>query len=69
MNAEELKQRTREVDIAKQSACEELRAIEDYTERLKVAKDPELRKAIEHAREEEQQHLALFSKWLKKHGG
>jgi hypothetical protein len=48
--------------IAKKSHGEEEKAIHDYGLRDKAAKNPVLKKAIEHAREEEKTHAKLFSK-------
>lgn len=46
--------------IAAKSLGEEKKAVKDYSNRLKRAKDPKLRKALKHAIPEERTHAKLF---------
>ena len=55
-----------DLSIASKSHAEESKAIHDYTERLKDAKSPELKKAIEHARSEEKDHASDFKRVMSK---
>jgi len=57
-----LKKIASDLDIATKSKGEEDKAINDYTERLTEIKNPELKKATEHAREEEKDHSSKFGK-------
>jgi hypothetical protein len=51
--------------IAEKSLGEEEKAIKDYGTRSQEAKDPELKKAINHARGEERDHAEGFKKVIK----
>ncbi len=55
-----------DLSIAKKSLSEENQAIKDYTDRLRVASSPILRKALEHARREEIDHASDFRKAIEK---
>ncbi len=55
-----------DLEIARKSEGEELKAVKDYSERLKVIKDPELRRATEHAIKEEKDHAEDFGKVIDK---
>lgn len=50
---------------AKKSLGEEMRAIEDYKNRLRDVNDPELKAAFKHAIPEETTHAKLFRNALK----
>lgn len=50
----------RDSEIAAKSLQEEGEAVRTYTERIKRAQSPELRRALAHARKEERQHAAMF---------
>lgn len=56
---------TRAID----SLREELEAVAWYNERADVANDPELRKILEHNRDEEKEHAAMLLAWIGKHDG
>ena len=45
---------------------EELEAINWYETRIEKAKDGELRKILEHNRDEEKEHAAMLMEWIKK---
>lgn len=66
MNKYLLKISSSDLAIATQSKKEEDKAIGDYTDRLKEAKSPALKDAINHARKEEEDHSKSFGKVLEK---
>lgn len=49
-----------DLKIARKSLGEERKAIRDYGNRLKQARNPKVRKAIKHALPEERTHAKLF---------
>ena len=51
---------------ARQSLIEELEAINWYEKRIEETKDPELRKILEHNRDEEKEHVAMLLEWIRK---
>jgi len=51
---------------ARQSMIEELEAINWYETRIESAKDEELRKILEHNRDEEKEHAAMLLEWIRK---
>lgn len=55
-------------DIARamKSLREELEAIDFYHQRVQTARDPELRKLMEHNRDEEKEHAAMILEWLRR---
>jgi hypothetical protein len=55
-----------EKDIARMiaSMVEEAEAIQGYQQRIATAKDPEVKKIIEHAQKEEMEHFATELEWL-----
>lgn len=55
-----------DLSIASKSYDEETKAARDYSQRLKDAKSPELKKAIEHAKSEEVDHAKSFERILEK---
>jgi hypothetical protein len=55
--------------IAKQSLKEEAKAVIDYKDRLGEAKNPELKKVLIHARNEEKDHAKEFAEVLRKARG
>jgi uncharacterized protein len=52
---------------ARQSMIEELEAINWYETRIETVKDEELRKILEHNRDEEKEHAAMLLEWIRKH--
>jgi len=63
---EKLSERTLEVHRAIVSLIEELEAIDWYQQRIDATKDEELRKILEHNREEEKEHAAMSLEWLRR---
>jgi uncharacterized protein len=51
---------------ARQSLIEELEAINWYETRIEEVEDTELRKILEHNRDEEKEHVAMLMEWIKK---
>jgi uncharacterized protein len=51
---------------ARQSLIEELEAINWYETRIKEVEDRELKKILEHNRDEEKEHVAMIMGWIKK---
>ncbi len=50
---------------ARQSLIEELEAINWYEKRLETCENGELKKILEHNRDEEKEHVAMLIKWIK----
>ena len=63
---ENLDQKTLEFARASKSLREELEAIDYYQERIDTTKDEELKKILEHNRDEEKEHAAMLIEWLRK---
>jgi hypothetical protein len=51
---------------ARQSLIEELEAINWYETRIEEAKDKDLKKILEHNRNEEKEHVAMLLEWIRK---
>ena len=51
---------------ARQSLIEELEAINWYETRIEETKDEELKKILEHNRDEEKEHVAMLMEWIRK---
>ena len=63
---ENLSDKTKDLERARKSIIEELDAINWYQERVENVKDAELRKILEHNRDEEKEHAAMLIEWLRK---
>lgn len=63
---ENLTDETKDLERARQSLVEELEAINWYQERVENTKDPELKKILEHNRDEEKEHVAMLMEWIRK---
>lgn len=63
---ENLSEETKDLERARQSLVEELEAINWYQERIEATKNPELKKILEHNRDEEKEHVAMLVEWLRK---
>jgi ferritin-like protein len=48
------------------SLMEELEAVDWYQQRIDVCKDEELRKILEHNRDEEKEHAAMVLEWIRR---
>ena len=62
----ELSDETRDMHRAIISLMEELEAIDWYNQRVDACKDPELRKILEHNRDEEKEHAAMVLEWIRR---
>lgn len=58
---------SKDLDRARTSLTEELDAIDWYQQRIAASKDPELRRILEHNRDEEKEHAAMLIEWIRKH--
>lgn len=61
-----LKPETLDRERASQSLREELEAIDWYQERIDTTQNNELRRILEHNRDEEKEHAAMLIEWLRK---
>lgn len=48
------------------SLMEELEAIDWYNQRVDAATDPELKRILEHNRDEEKEHAAMVLEWIRR---
>ena len=55
-----------DLERARQSLIEELDATNKYQERVENCNDPELKKILEHNRDEEKEHVAMLMEWIRK---
>lgn len=51
------------------SLNEELEAVDWYQQRIDVIEDEELKKILEHNRDEEKEHAAMLIEWLRRNDG
>ena len=63
---ENLTDKTKDLERARKSLMEELEAINWYQERIENATDKELRHILEHNRDEEKEHAAMLTEWIRK---
>lgn len=63
---ENLTDETKDLERARQSLIEELEAINWYQERAENCKDKELKRILEHNRDEEKEHAAMLIEYLRK---
>ena len=63
---ENLTDKTKDLERAKQSLIEEMEAINWYQERVEACKDKELKRILEHNRDEEKEHAAMLIEWIRK---
>jgi len=64
---EMLKPKTKDMARAIQSLMEELEAIDWYGQRVDVTDDDELRRVLEHNRDEEKEHASMLLEWIRRH--
>ena len=62
----ELSAETRDMHRAIVSLMEELEAVDWYNQRVDACSDPELRKILEHNRDEEKEHAAMVIEWIRR---
>lgn len=58
--------KTKNLERARQSLIEELEAINFYQERAESTNDGELKRILEHNRDEEKEHAAMLIEWIRK---
>ena len=63
---EELSAFTRDMHRAIVSLMEELEAVDWYNQRADACNDPELKKVLEHNRDEEKEHAAMVLEWIRR---
>lgn len=63
---ESLKPETQDMARAIQSLMEELEAIDWYGQRMDLTHDDELRRILEHNRDEEKEHAAMLLEWIRR---
>ena len=63
---ESLKPETQDMNRAIHSLMEELEAIDWYNQRADVTHDDELRRILEHNRDEEKEHAAMVLEWIRR---
>ena len=51
---------------ARQSLIEELEAINWYETRIEETENEELKKILDHNRDEEKEHVAMITEWIRK---
>ncbi len=64
---ENLSEETKDLERARQSLIEELQAINWYQERVEVTKNKDLKRILEHNRDEEKEHAAMLIEWIRKY--
>lgn len=62
----ELSDETRDMHRAIVSLMEELEAVDWYNQRVDACKDAELKKILEHNRDEEKEHAAMVLEWIRR---
>jgi uncharacterized protein len=62
----ELSDATRDMHRAIVSLMEELEAVDWYSQRAQACKDAELRRILEHNRDEEKEHAAMVLEWIRR---
>ena len=65
--AADLSEGTLDMHRAIISLIEELEADDWYNQRVDGCKDDELRKILEHNRDEEKEHAAMLIEWIRRH--
>ncbi len=66
INYETLSPKCKDVDKAITSLMEELEAVNFYNMRAEQASDPELKELLLHNRNEEVEHAAMLTEWLRR---
>lgn len=62
----ELSKETRDMHRAIVSLMEELEAVDWYNQRADACQDEQLRKVLEHNRDEEKEHAAMTLEWIRR---
>lgn len=64
---EKLKSETQDMARAIQSLMEELEAVDWYGQRVDVTHDDDLKRILEHNRDEEKEHASMLLEWIRRH--
>ena len=62
----ELSDETRDMHRAIVSLMEELEAVDWYNQRVDACKDADLKRILEHNRDEEKEHAAMVLEWIRR---
>lgn len=62
----ELSEKTRDMHRAIVSLMEELEAVDWYNQRVDACQDAELKRILEHNRDEEKEHAAMVIEWIRR---
>lgn len=63
---ETLSPETKDMHRAITSLMEELEAVDWYNQRMDATTDPELKRILEHNRDEEKEHAAMVLEWIRR---
>jgi ferritin-like protein len=63
---EKLTDKTRDMHRAITSLMEELEAVDWYNQRVDACSDPELKRILEHNRDEEKEHAVMVLEWIRR---
>lgn len=63
---EKLSAETMDMHRAITSLMEELEAVDWYNQRVDAATDPELKRILQHNRDEEKEHAAMVLEWIRR---
>ncbi len=63
---EKLSTETKDMHRAIVSLMEELEAVDWYNQRIDAAADPELKRILQHNRDEEKEHAAMVLEWIRR---
>jgi ferritin-like protein len=63
---EKLSDKTKDMHRAITSLMEELEAVDWYNQRMDVCTDPELKRILEHNRDEEKEHAMMVLEWIRR---
>lgn len=64
---ERLSSETQDMHRAITSLMEELEAVDWYNQRVDACTDPELKRILEHNRDEEKEHAVMVLEWIRRH--
>ncbi|MCD6126861.1 MAG: ferritin [Methanomicrobia archaeon] len=67
MEDDKMSEETKDLERARQSLIEELQAINWYQERIEATRNEDLKKILEHNRDEEKEHVAMLMEWIRKY--
>lgn len=64
--SDQLSDETKDMHRAIVSLMEELEAVDWYNQRMDACADPDLRRILEHNRDEEKEHAAMVLEWIRR---